>query len=366
MVATGCVSIRARDSVATTPGTDVIFIMAKAKIRGLDCAAPADKMIPLILRAQAKSMCAHREKALNWSDPEGVHDMRVLSRRLRSAINDFRPYFRKGSLPRPRLRAIAKKLGDVRDEDVALIALKQLASKAKGPAAEGIELIAAERKTRRVQARAELKDALSAPLIDEFRKDFLTKLRGISMGFPNPTRRQQTSEGELSFHAFGVQVIKERLKDFTSASRCLYLPYEVKELHELRIMAKRLRYSLELFSDCLGEDVTKSAKEVANMQTSLGELHDCDVWIEDLGSRLKQAARRAVTDPNDANTRTAAMWLLRYFSVTRMEHYRDALARWEQWQADGFLEQLVLTLDRDMLPPKANVAAGMNTGRINL
>ncbi len=330
--------------------------MAKAKIRGLDCAAPAEKMIAVILRAQVKAMCAHREKALDWKDPEGVHDMRVLSRRLRSAINDFRPYFRKGSLPRPRLRAIARKLGDVRDEDVALIALKLLASKAKGPAAEGIELIAEERKNRREQARADLKDALDESLIDEFRKDFLTKLRGISVGFPNPTRRQQTSEGELSFDAFGVQVIKERLREVTRASRCLYLPYEVKELHELRILAKRLRYSLELFSDCLGEDATKSAKEVANLQTALGELHDCDVWIEDLGSRLKHAARRAVTDPNDAKVHAGAMWLLRHFSVTRMEHYRDALARWEQWQTDGFLEQLVLTLDRDVLPPKANVA----------
>jgi len=32
-----------------------------------------------------------------------------------------------------------------------------------------------------------------------------------------------------------------------------------------------------------------------------------------------------------------------------MEHYRDALARWEQWQADGFLGRLVLILDRELL-----------------
>ena len=64
--------------------------MAKAKIRGLDCAAPADQMIRLVLRSQVNAMCRHREKAINWKDPEGVHDMRVLSRRLRSAINDFK------------------------------------------------------------------------------------------------------------------------------------------------------------------------------------------------------------------------------------------------------------------------------------
>src|ERR1043166_2788239 len=101
--------------------------MAKVKhISGLDCSGLANKMIPLVLRAQLKAMCGLREKALNWKDPEGVHDMRVLSRRLRSAINDFKPYFRKGSLPRLKLRAIANSLGDVRDQDVALMALEEL------------------------------------------------------------------------------------------------------------------------------------------------------------------------------------------------------------------------------------------------
>ena len=75
--------------------------MAKAKIRGLNGEAPADQMIRVVLRAQLNAMCRHRGKAINWKDPEGVHDMRVLSRRLRSAINDFEPFVRKGHLPRP-------------------------------------------------------------------------------------------------------------------------------------------------------------------------------------------------------------------------------------------------------------------------
>jgi len=57
--------------------------------------------------------------------------MRVLSRRLRSAINDFKPYFRKGSLPRPKLSDVADALGAVRDEDVALMALQEFKSQVK-------------------------------------------------------------------------------------------------------------------------------------------------------------------------------------------------------------------------------------------
>ena len=76
------------------------------------------------------------------------------------------------------------------------------------------------------------------------------------------------------------------------------------------------------------------------MQTSLGELHDCDVWIEDLGQRLKRTARRRKDDPDNARERAAAIWLLRYFAKERTEHYRAALARREDWESRGFLDNL--------------------------
>src|SRR5689334_3271952 len=159
--------------------------MAKAKIRSLDCAAPADRMISLVLRAQINAMCRHREAALNWKDPEGVHDMRVLSRRLRSSINDFRPYLRKGSLPRPRLRTIASRLGEVRDIDVALIALQQLRSKTKAPAADGLNLLVAELRARRRVVRTTLTTTLQEQSIEDFRKQFLEKLRAMLIVVPS-------------------------------------------------------------------------------------------------------------------------------------------------------------------------------------
>jgi hypothetical protein len=89
------------------------------------------------------------------------------------------------------------------------------------------------------------------------------------------------------------------------------------------------------------------------MQTSLGELHDCDVWIDDLGGRLKRISRKVTLEPDEVKIRAGATWLLKHFVTERMQHYRDALARWEQWRDDGFLEQLVLALDRDLLPAKS-------------
>lgn len=323
--------------------------MAKFKpISGLDCSAPAEKMIPLVLRGQLRAMCGLREQALEWKDPEGVHDMRVLSRRLRSAINDFKPYLRMTGLPRQKLRAIADRLGDVRDQDVALMALDELKSKAKGATAHGIEILIEERKHKRKLARASLKSAIRKVAVDQFRRDFLMKLRATGSLVPRKAPAQPPAPPVVqSIKEVGAEVIQARLKDLVNASSCLYVPFEIKPLHELRILAKRLRYAVELFAVCWGEELTESAKEIALLQTSLGELHDCDVWIESLGVRLKRTTRKTRSDKDDMKLKQGATWLLRHFTHERTEHYRAALARWQKWQEEEFLDQLVAVLSRD-------------------
>ena len=73
--------------------------MAKArKIKGIDCTGTAGAGIKLVLEGRFREMSKLREGALNWNDPEGVHSMRVASRRLRSALRDFTPYLRKRGL----------------------------------------------------------------------------------------------------------------------------------------------------------------------------------------------------------------------------------------------------------------------------
>ena len=47
--------------------------------------------------------------------------------------------------------------------------------------------------------------------------------------------------------------------------------------HEMRIAAKRLRYVLELLGGCLGPAGERGAEVARELQTVLGEIHDCDV-----------------------------------------------------------------------------------------
>ena len=67
-------------------------------------------------------------------------------------------------------------------------------------------------------------------------------------------------------------------------------------------------------------------------------------------SRLKRRDTKAKIDEESLKLREGTAWLLKHFARERMEYYRDAFARWDQWQADGLLSGLILILDRDLLP----------------
>jgi CHAD domain-containing protein len=322
--------------------------MAKSKtITGLDCSAAAEEMIRLVLSAQVRSMCKLRKKALDWKDPEGVHQMRVISRRLRSAISDFRPFLRRPNLPQPKLRVIADALGAVRDQDVALVALEALEAKANPEAAEGIALIVAEHRQRRNEARTNLKIHIKRSWIAEFRDEFQAELENVSLRHV----KSETEEDEsISFRAIGREIILARINELLDASPNFYLPFNVEELHELRILTKRMRYAVELFSGCWPR-MGDAAREIALLQTSLGELHDCDVWLENLGKRLKHLAHLNKTDDASRKLRAGGAWLIKHFARERTEHYRNAVSRWEEWQAGSFLDLLQSTLELSS-PPK--------------
>lgn len=297
----------------------------------MDCRGAAAEQVALVLRIRLEEMCSLRQKALDWSSPDGVHDMRVASRRLRSAMADLRPYLHKQGLPRDRLKAIARRLGEVRDHDVALPVLEQIKAKTGGNVEIGLDSIIEERRHQLLGPRAALEEAISTRTIAELNKDFLSRLK------LRPARAAAKSKREKTFRQAGVAVISNRLKQFTDGADCIYHPLRSKQLHKLRILAKRLRYAVELFAVCWSDELKQIAKEIARLQTSLGGLHDCDVWIAECGQRLGRK-----TKTRNLHEDEAAVWLLRHFCKERADHYRDALARWHDWEKKEFLPNLKL------------------------
>ena len=338
--------------------------MAKAKeITELDYGAVAGDGIRVILRTRFSEMRSFRDAALDWSDIEGVHDMRVASRRLRSALRDFMPFLRERKLRRINkdLKALADALGRVRDQDVAIAALEKLAADAPSEVSAGIEQFVDERRLKRDLARAELEEAVTDSALEKLEDDFNAALEHGLKG-ARWKRKAKGDDGKaaetLSCRQAGREVIAARFLELLDLSPSLYQPHKTKPLHEMRIMAKRLRYAIELFTPCWGEPLALFAKEIAKMQSSLGELHDCDVWIAEIGAMLRRTehnegvgtgkSRPEKTGDTSstreikaaaaslAQTRSAAIWLLNYFVEARAQHFRDALARWHEWELTGF------------------------------
>jgi len=353
--------------------------MTKAKeITGLNGAASASDGIKLTLMTRMDEMCVGRDAALDWSDIEGVHDMRVASRRLRSALHDFAPYLRKRrlSVARGELKAVAGALGKVRDHDVAIEELEKLAAGAPPEIAAGIEKFADERRAARVGTRAMLLDALTEQAIAQLREDFSGALEK-AVRPRGKRRRKKKHKGESADESFtfrdaGREIITARLAEVHELSASLYHPLDAEPLHRLRIAAKRLRYAIELFSQGFPAGALKPfAEEVAALQSSLGTLHDCDEWIAALGARLARQAPSGHSDDHGGgwhgvaiddhaddgdsaarqSERCAAVWLLNRFVKTRAKHFRLSLGRWNEWETNRFVARLQSALVMDARLP---------------
>ncbi|HEV2583672.1 MAG TPA: CHAD domain-containing protein [Ktedonobacteraceae bacterium] len=84
-------------------------------------------------------------------------------------------------------------------------------------------------------------------------------------------------------------IVKARLEDLLRWEVYVDHPYNIRELHDLRIAAKRLRYSFEVFEEMLPGSCGAFVTEITRLQDELGDLHDSDVLIAML--RLSLAAQ---------------------------------------------------------------------------
>jgi hypothetical protein len=82
------------------------------------------------------------------------------------------------------------------------------------------------------------------------------------------------------------RILAVRLDELLGWREALADPSLTTELHDMRIAAKRLRYALEMFDVCFA-DARDLAHAVADLQEDLGAIHDLDVLIARLRTRLE-------------------------------------------------------------------------------
>jgi CHAD domain-containing protein len=324
--------------------------MAKAKqIVGIEWDAPASEAAPLVLGPRFEEMFRLRKAALDFKDPEGVHDMRVASRRVRSALRDFAPHLRRARIAAAtqQLKELAEKLGVVRDYDVAIIALEKLQKKVKPEISPGLQLIIEDQKTKLDPARKELAQALNYKKVVQLKRSFHHAVAAATLPRRAGIRSASATSVKpvTSYKVHARSTLLKRLRELEALSPSLFEPHQVEPLHKMRIAAKRLRYALDLFAAGWGDQLKVFSRHVAQMQSSLGELHDCDLWIEHFGRRLRRLRKKAASErATSEDERDTMIWLLSHFSRLRTKHFRAALDRWHQWEEKDLGNRLAAIL----------------------
>jgi CHAD domain-containing protein len=139
--------------------------MAKGSdVRGLTADDDLRNAAIKILWTRFEDMWTYHAGVSKDFDADAVHDMRVASRRLRTAMQTFRPCFSRKTFRRHYacIKEVADQLGEVRDRDVLLEELKGDVERLAEDQRAGVEAVMDRLRSERAGHR----QALSALLED--------------------------------------------------------------------------------------------------------------------------------------------------------------------------------------------------------
>lgn len=227
---------------------------------------------------------ANEASVLESEDPEGVHQMRVALRRLRSALRLFRSV-----LPAPQygtlvegIKWLAGELSATRDWDVLVDEIVGPVA-ARLPEETAFEVLLARLHEERRRCRHAARDAIRSPRYTRFLLQSGGWLAKRAWRDQPPGEASARLDDRLA--GFADDVFARR-HDKVCARGRRFESLSAGERHRLRIDVKRLRYATDFFGALYCKDaVTSYAAKLANIQDALGYRNDVAV-ARDLVKRL--------------------------------------------------------------------------------
>lgn len=223
-----------------------------------------------ILRSCIRHWLANQAAVLQSSDPEGVHQLRVALRRLRSALSVFKHVLPPDDLAwiSREARWLIQSLGPARDWDVFLTELLPPLNKARKDNADLALLSEAAEDARKLgyeRARAALRSSrYTAFALDLGRWTEETGWRGEGAG----------DRFEEPLTDYACRLLRKRHKRVLKQGRD-FEKLSDEERHRLRITLKKLRYASEFFAGLYPKARTRPyLKALKGLQDELGHLND--------------------------------------------------------------------------------------------
>jgi CHAD domain-containing protein len=185
---------------------------------------------------------------------DAIHDLRVAVRRFQQALGIFKSHFQAREVKkiRRRLKDLMDLSSDVRDWDISA----KILTKSGLPGVPPLKAkIAARRKESLGQFVATLRRWTARNTSSKWRAVFSAGTNGAD----------QDAAGRLP------KLAKRFLQDGDDAAQ---KKASAEELHQYRIEAKKLRYTLELFQPVYGAAAKEWLDRLRQVQSLLGDIHD--------------------------------------------------------------------------------------------
>ncbi|MGA2160993.1 MAG: CHAD domain-containing protein [Methanoregula sp.] len=327
------------------------------------------------MRSQIDIIAAECAGVRAADDPEHIHRMRVASRRLRVVLSLFSSCFPEKDSRHwmHEIKKITGALGAARDTDVQIAFLKKYLKSQATPVPAGISgpvtgsaSHAGDPLTtllRRLQKQRGILQKQMISVLDELEQAQVISSLQAACAVPAATGRRRR-ERYFGILPVAADRIGRRLWGVHRFEPFVHNPDAVLEHHAMRIAAKKLRYTLETYAPLYRRELKQPIARIKRLQDLLGDIHDCDVWIEQMSfAIIKQRARR---HPREAlpgapvSTVAPLQRLLVNRERRRALLYRQFVRYWDTLDRTGFWDDLksaVLTGQRSVFCHRRHLPA---------
>ncbi|MEA4906583.1 MAG: CHAD domain-containing protein [Chloroflexi bacterium] len=278
-------------------------------------------------------------------DIEYIHRMRVASRRLRTALSVFEKCYPpvKISLWQKEIRKVTRALSEVRDTDVQIDRLSQVLNRTReANLRSGIRRLMLRLKQKRDRQQAGVTRAMDELVKNRVLKEMDKKITASLL------KNNAGSVYSRDLYQLSADLVQQGLDHLLEYDPITTQPEEVEKLHEMRIAAKHLRYTLEIFLPLYPGEIKPVVQAIRKVQEQLGDIHDLDVWIQFLPIFMKE--EREFTRAYFGHERPFYFLLpgLNYFledcQQNRIASFQKFSSDWQAWKADCVWDSLQATL----------------------
>lgn len=269
---------------------------------------------------------ANEPAVLEGDHPEGVHQMRIALRRLRSALTLFNgvlPMMQAGWL-KAESQWVAGALGPARNWDVFLEdVLAPLEAKRPGDKS----LAALRQQCERARARNYeiAREAIRSPRYTIFVLNFSRWLDEAAWHATSNTTRREILGAPLK--AFADTVLERRHRKLVKQGAGLATATPEKR-HKLRIAGKKLRYASEFFASLYSAKKSRAMiADLTRLQNTLGDLNDLAITERQLETVIYQA----FADPAHDDIVKAVGVVVGWCTARAKRSESNLLERWERF-----------------------------------